>query len=86
MEVSQVLRIWPLNATTDTLHRKKYRKMKHRFDDRMEEANELFLATWRAEQVARRIKEQNECAPPPISVGTGWHTLTSLLIVNYLRS
>lgn len=40
--------------------RKKYRKMRYAFDDRMEEANRLFVANWRAEQVAKRIKEQNE--------------------------
>ena len=49
------------NTVSDSFfHRKKYRKMKIRFDAGMDEASELFNAEHRARKIAQRIQEQNE--------------------------
>jgi len=41
-------------------YRKKYRKMKIRFDDNMEDANQMYVAESTAWEIAKRIQEQNE--------------------------
>ena len=48
--------------------RKKYRKMKLRFDRAMEESNTLFLGEHKQIALARRLQEENEygCSPPSI--------------------
>lgn len=61
----------PVGATTEDLHppshkpkykswRKKYRKMKARFDDVLKENNSLFLEEQRLESIRTRLQEQNE--------------------------
>jgi len=55
-----------INNTTTTTKpryksfRKKYRKMKLRFDGMMEEAQELFLSETTSRDIATKIQEQNE--------------------------
>lgn len=40
--------------------RKKYRKMKHTFEEKMRESNSLFREEQKAMELARRLQEQNE--------------------------
>lgn len=44
--------------------RKKYRKMRMTFDEKMRESNNLVLAEALAEETAKRIAIENEFAPP----------------------
>jgi hypothetical protein len=44
--------------------RKKYRKMKLKFDKAMEESNTLFKDCHKLDLLARRLQEENECAVP----------------------
>jgi hypothetical protein len=44
--------------------RKKYRKMKLRFDKAMDESSSLFKDNHKLEILARRLQEENECAQP----------------------
>lgn len=50
--------------------RKKYRKMKHKFDDVMKESNNLFKDEQKLENLSKRLQEQNEYVPQP-SPGRG---------------
>ena len=43
--------------------RKKYRKMKLRFDRAMDESNSLFKDYHKLEILAKRLQEENECVP-----------------------
>ena len=40
--------------------RKKYRKMKTRFDDVMKDSNQLFVDEQKLESLSKRLQEQNE--------------------------
>lgn len=46
-------------------HRRKYRKMRVRFEDTMTASNNLILDEWKAQGTARRLREQNECVGTP---------------------
>ena len=52
----------PLAAASLISCRKKYRKMRVRFDERMRESNTLFREEHKAIALARRLQEQNEYA------------------------
>lgn len=41
--------------------RKKYRKMKLRFDKAMDQSNSLFKDCHKLEMMAKRLQEENEC-------------------------
>ena len=49
-------------------HRRKYRKMRVRFEDTMTASNNLILDEWKAQATARRLREQNECVQKPRNV------------------
>ena len=61
MEVNTEQHTYLESHANALLQRKKYRKMRQCFDDSMEEANNLFLATHHLQEVAQRLQEQNEC-------------------------
>ena len=44
------------------LIRKKYRKMRFKFDEIMRQSNELCLLEQQAEETAKRLARENECA------------------------
>lgn len=54
-----------------TCSRKKYRKMRVRFDERMRESNTLFREEHKAIALARRLQEQNEYVTRPPVAGLG---------------
>lgn len=39
--------------------------MRVRFDETMTASNNYILEEWKSQAVARRLREQNECVPPP---------------------
>jgi hypothetical protein len=47
--------------------RKKYRKMKLRFDKVMEDSNNLFRDCHKMDSLAKRLQEENECVLPFIT-------------------
>ncbi|KAI9761005.1 MAG: hypothetical protein M1835_000069 [Candelina submexicana] len=63
-------------------YRKKYRKMKHQFEEKMKESSSLFKEEQRALDIARRLQEQNEYVTPqtfPIYFGLLTFTSSQLL-------
>lgn len=50
--------------------RKKYRKMKLRFDKAMDESNALFRDCHKLDILAKRLQEENECVQPSTTFGT----------------
>jgi hypothetical protein len=62
----------PLGDSTETAadnRRRKYRKMRVKFDETMNASNTLIKEEYKAMAVAARLQEQNECVawPPPMS-------------------
>lgn len=47
--------------------RKKYRKLKIRFDSAMEQSNKLYVDEQKAISLAKRLQEQNELSPTDIA-------------------
>jgi len=58
VEVSDVhFKLWNIELS---INRKKFRKMKVKFDRKMEESNALYRDEQKALHLARRLQEQNE--------------------------
>jgi hypothetical protein len=54
-----------MTTTNRTPFRKKYRKMRIKFDEKMRESNALVLAEKQAEETARRLAIENEFVALP---------------------
>jgi len=52
------------DVADEPAHRKKYRKMRMRFEAQMNESNALFKDEHKALALARRLQEQNEYHSP----------------------
>lgn len=50
------------DVEADLTPRKKFRKMKHKFDAAMQQSNELFIQEQHALKTAKRLAQENELA------------------------
>jgi len=56
----------PANPANMSAIRKKYRKMRIKFDEKMRQSNERYMEEQLAMETARRLAQENELARPQV--------------------